>query len=428
MEETAMTKRNVLLGAVALVGALSMVAPVEAKTTLHLLTAQPAEELQPVVKAFEAANPDIKIETETVPYENYAAQIASRMGSKDPTLEVYFVDAPQVPAMASKGWLVNFDDQKGDIEAATNPRARPALVYKGSYWALPYTTSVQLLFYNKDLLAKAGIPTPSAAEADRPTWEHVVELATKAQAAGAKWGLQLEQNGRYYQSQAIFESAHAGSGLMGDDLLTPAVNTDKWIATATWYQSIFNDGVAPRNIAAEQQNDIFRNGQAAFFWGGTWNLARFNTTPGLNYGVVASPYFASGKPATPTDAWDIGVSPYAGNIDAARKFALYMTLGDGVKYSAQGAHIPLNSAAYEDYMRIAKDAAVGNEAKSIVDTAKTVISYELKDAVVSRPRSIGFVILDDVMARTFLDIQGGADVKATLDGAEVDLKSSFSRL
>jgi multiple sugar transport system substrate-binding protein len=423
-----MTKRIVLLSALAVAGTVGLAASALAETTLHFLTAQPVEELHPVVQAFEAANPDIKIETETVPYENYAAQIASRMGSHDPTLEVYFVDAPQVPAMASKGWLVNLDDLKADIEAATNPRARPALVYKGSYWALPYTTSVQLLFYNKDLLAKAGIPAPSAAEANRPTWEHVVEMAKKAQAAGAKWGLQLEQNGRYYQSQALFESSGAGPGLVGDDLLTPAVDTDKWIATATWYASIFNDGIAPRNIAAEQQNDIFRNGEAAFFWGGTWNLARFNTTPGLHYGVVASPYFVAGKPATPTDAWNIGISPYAGNMEAARKFALFMTLGEGAKYSAMGAHIPLNPAAYDEYMRLAKDTAVGDEAKKEMDIAKEVIAYELKDAVVSRPRSVGFVILDDVMARTFLDIQGGANVKATLDATQAQLKSSFSRL
>ena len=91
------------------------------------------------------------------------------------------------------------------------------------------------------------------------------------------------------------------------------------------------------------QNDIFRNGEAAFFWGGTWNLARFNPTPGLHYGVVASPYFAGGKPATPTDAWDIGVSPYSANKDLARKFALFMTLGNGAKYIALGAHIPLNA-------------------------------------------------------------------------------------
>ena len=63
---------------------------------------------------------------------------------------------------------------------------------------------------------------------------------------------------------AIVGAAYA-SGLTGADLLTPAVNTDKWIQTATWYQSIFNGGVAPRNIAAEQSNDIFRNGDAAFF-------------------------------------------------------------------------------------------------------------------------------------------------------------------
>ena len=424
-----MTKRKILLGAAALAGTLGIVAPAWAQTTLHLLTAQPVEEMQPVVQAFEAANPDVKIETETVPYENYAAEIASRIGSQDPTLEVYFVDAPQVPAMASKGWLVNFDDVKSDIEAATNERARPALLYKGSYWALPYTTSVQLLFYNKDILAKAGIPAPSSAEADRLTWQQAVALAKKAQTAGAaKWGLQLEQNGRYYQSQSFFESSGAGSGLTGDDLLTPAVNTDKWIQTATWYQTIFNDGVAPRNIAAEQSNDIFRNGDAAFFWGGTWNLARFNQTAGLHYGVVASPYMEGGKPATPTDAWNIGVSPYAGNKDLARKFALYMTLGDGAKYIALGAHIPLIASVYDEYMKRARDTATDDAGKKEMEVAHDVMAYELKDAVVSRPRSTGFVILDDVMAKTFLDIQGGADVKTTLDAAEDELKSSFSRL
>jgi multiple sugar transport system substrate-binding protein len=423
-----MTKRSVLLGAATLMAVLGMAAPATAKTTLHLLTAQPVEEMQPVVQAFEAANPDVKIETETVPYENYAAEIASRMGSQDPTLEVYFVDAPQVPAMASKGWLVNFDGVKTEIEAAINERARPALLYKGGYWALPYTTSVQLLFYNKDLLAKAGISNPSAAEADRLTWQQVVDTAKNAQKAGVKWGLQLEQNGRYYQSQSFFESSGAGPGLTGDDLLTPAVNTDKWIQTATWYQSIFNTGVAPRNIAAEQSNDIFRNGDAAFFWGGTWNLARFNQTPGLHYGVVASPYIAGGKPATPTDAWDIGVSPYAANKDLARKFALFMTLGDGAKYIALGAHIPLIASAYDEYMKRARDTAVDDAGKKEMKVARDVMAYELKDAVVSRPRSIGFVILDDVMARTFLDIQGGADVKTTLDASENQLKSSFSRL
>jgi multiple sugar transport system substrate-binding protein len=420
--------RDLIHGALLGVAMLGAASPALAQATVHLLSESPVEELAPEVQAFEAANPGIKVIQERVPYENYAAQIASRMGSKDPTLEVYWVDAPQVPAFASKGWLVNFDDIKSDIEAATNERARPALVYKGSYWALPFTTSVQLLFYNKDLLAKAGIAPPSPAEADRPTWQHVVELAKKAQSAGAKWGLQLEQNGRYYQSQSIFESSGAGPGLTGDDLLTPDVNSDKWIATATWYSTIFKDGVAPSGVSAEQQNDIFRNGESAFFWGGTWNFKRFNQTPGLNYGVVGTPFMEGGKPATPTDAWDIGISPFAANMDAARKLALFLTLGDGAKYLGNGFHIPLNPAAYDDYMKIAEDAATSPEQKKEIETAKGIIAYEEKDAVVSRPRSIGFVILDDVMGKAMSDIQSGADVKETLDDAQAQLVSSFSRL
>lgn len=80
-----MKKRIVAFGAMALVGALGVAAPAMAQTVLHLLSASPVEEMQPVIDAFEAENPGVKIETETVPYENFAAQIASRMGSQDPT-------------------------------------------------------------------------------------------------------------------------------------------------------------------------------------------------------------------------------------------------------------------------------------------------------------------------------------------------------
>jgi multiple sugar transport system substrate-binding protein len=421
------TNSGGLFGALVASVLLGMATGASAETTVHLLSDEPIDELVSMIKEFEAKNPGIKVVQETVPYDNYAAQISARMGSKDPSLEVYAVDAPQVPAYAAQGWLVNVDDLKAEIEGVANPRARPALSYQGHYWALPWLTSTQLLFYNKDLLAKAGIARLSAAEADRPTWEHILELAKKAQAAGAKWGVVLEQSDRYYQLQSLFESAGGGPGLAGEGLLTPAITTDKWISTANWYSDLFKGGLAPRGVATEQQNDLFRNGEVAFFVGGTWNFRRFNATKGLNYGVVANPYFAAGAPATPTDAWTIGISPFARNMDAARKLAIFMTLGEGTKFLGEGFHIPVSQASYDRYMEIAKETAAGPDAQKEMIAAKDVMAYDLKDAAVSRPRSTGFVVFEEVMRRAFDDIQNGAEVKATLADAEQQLKSALAR-
>jgi multiple sugar transport system substrate-binding protein len=58
-----------------------------------------------------------------------------------------------------------------------------------------------VLFYNKDLLQKAGITPPSGDPTGRLTWDQLLADARKAQQAGARWGFCFEQVDRYYQLQ-----------------------------------------------------------------------------------------------------------------------------------------------------------------------------------------------------------------------------------
>ena len=396
-----------------------------AATTLNFLTAEPPDVYAAAIAAFEKQNPDIKVQYERVPFDSMNAQIEARLGTKDPSIDVYAVDSPRVPAMAQRGYLLKFEDYRQQIDAITNPAARNALLYQKEYWALPLWTSTQLLFYNKDLLAKAGIQPPSAAEKDRPTWDKVLDMAKKAQAAGAKWGLILEQIDRYYQLQSLFESSGAGPGLTGDDMLTPNLTSEKWIATAQWYADLFANGISPRGVSSEQVADLFINGQVVFYVGGPWNFARFNAKQGLNYGIAGNPYFADGKPATPTDSWALGISPFTDQMDAAKKFADFISLNpEGSYLTVANLPIPpVNLKAYVTYIdKIEKNTG------AIGPTAKEVMTYELADASVSRPRSVGYVAFEEIMNRAFSDIRNGADVKATLQQAEAQLKSALSRL
>jgi multiple sugar transport system substrate-binding protein len=397
-----------------------------APVTINFLTAEQPQTFATAIAQFEKENPDIKVNFETVPFDSMVPTIESRIGGHDSSIDVFLVDTPRVPAMANSGYLLKINDELPKVKQVANAEAQGVLEYKGDLYALPFWSSTQLMYYNKDLLDKAGVAYPSADEKDRMTYKQTLAMAKKVQqATGAKWGFVFEQIDRYYQLQPIFESLGAGSGLTGPDNLTPDVNSPKWIEGGKFYASLFADGYSPRGITDDQMSSTFTSGQTVFYVGGPWQFGPFNATKGLHYGVAPVPYFEGGKPVTPTDSWGVAISPYAAHPAEAMKFAEYITLdpeGAGLIVKANPI-IPVNKLAYGPYIDwiASLDPKVGPDAKKIM-------TYELADTAISRPRSIGYVAFETVMNKAFSDMRNGADVKQSLDQAQQQLKSQLARI
>jgi multiple sugar transport system substrate-binding protein len=395
----------------------------QAQTVINFLTAEEPETFAAVIEAFQQAHPEYTVEHTSVPFENMNQQIEARIGGQDPGIDVYLVDTPRVPAYVSRGYLLELEDMREAVEAVTNETARAVLEADGTLYALPLWTSTQLMFYNKDLLDAAGIEYPSSEESERLTVEEVTELARKAQEAGAEWGLIPEQIDRYYQLQAFFESAGAGPGLSGEGNMTPDLTSDKWIETAEWYRSLFEDGISPRGISVDQMSSVFTSGDVAFYIGGPWQFRPF-TEAGINFGVAPVPAFEGGQPAVPTDSWGVGINPYAGDMEGARLFAEYITINpEGAGIISRGHPIPpVNQTAYDAYI-----AEIEQLYPAIGADARKIMTYELANHSVSRPRSVGYVAFEEVMNRAFSDIRNGAEVRPTLEQAQNQLQRTLSR-
>ena len=394
-------------------------------TTLNFLAAERPDVFKPVIAAFEKANPGTTVAYTQVPFDSLNAQIQARVGSQDPGIDVFAVDTPRVPAFASRGFLLDLGQERSQIEAVDDRTAIGAVSADGKIWAFPMWTSTQLLFFNLDLLTKAGVGAPASAVVGRLTWNATLDDARKVQKAGSRWGFTFEQVDRYYQLQPLFENADAGSGLTGTDNLQPDIDTPAWNKTAAWYAALFASGLSPRGVSPEQTPDLFANGQVAFFEGGPWNFAKFDQASGLHYAVAAVPYFAGGHPATPTDSWAIGISPYAAHKDVALKFAEFLSISPEGNYLTVSANPlpPTNRTAYARYL--AGIAALGH---GIGPAAHDIIVHEIADTAVERPRSVGYVAFEDVMNRTFSDIRNGANVSAALAAAQSQLASTLARV
>lgn len=417
--------RRCLLLAFCAVFPLLAVNAAAGQTTVNFLGEALPEIFAPVIEAFEKANPDIKIQYQQVPFEDLNAAIQARVGQGDSSIDVFEADTPRIPAFASKGYLRELEFLRPKIEAAIpSQTALNEVSYKDKLYAFPMWNATQMIFYNRDLLKKAGVPEPSASVDDRMTWEEFNELARTVQKkAGTKWGWTFQQIDRYYQLQSLFESAGAGPGLTGPNLLEPDLLGEKWIETAKWYGSIYEEGVAPRGVTPYQSYDLFSNGESPFIITGQWSINRF-LKAGVDFGVAPLPYFAGGKPVTPTGSWSLALNPHAANPEAAQKFLEFATLtGEGAYLTVSvNPFIPVNAEAYQTYLKVL------GELTSKIGPAIDIVNYEVANTAVGRPRTIGYVAFETIMNKAFSDIRNGADAKATLEEAQRQLTSTLKRI
>lgn len=421
----ALSRRAVLGGTAAAAAFAGSRAARADQMTLRFLFSQPADAFDPAIAEFQKRNPGITIQKQQVPFDQLNAQVQSRLGSRDASIDVYGADEPRIPAFVHRNFLADLTALLPELKKVADPQSVEATSVDGKLWALPLWTSTQLLYYNKALLTKAGVPLPAADPAQRLTWETLIDQARKARAAGAKWGFSFDQVDRYYELQPLYESAGAGPGLTGDGMMTPAITTQPWIDTTEWYRSIYADGTAPRGVAYEQIPTLFANGQIAFLVGGPWNLPLLERSKELEFGIAPMPYFAKGKPATPTGSWSLGVSPYSPNKDAAIAFAKFMTLDkDGALLSTAKLPLPpANGEASAPYYQ--QQTANGGAATA---QFTKLVEYELAHTAVGRPRSIGYVAFEEIMNKMFSDVRNGAEAKPRLETAQQALTSAFSRL
>lgn len=392
--------------------------------TITMIGADPIENFEPVIAAFQEKNPNITVEYQNVPFDQYNNVIQQRVGGKDPEVDVYLADAGAIGSLADRGYLLDLSEYADRVADSSLAAAGEANVYQGKTWALPMWTSLQLLYYNKDLLDAAGIDYPGATSDDRLTWEQVTADATAAQEAGATWGLLFDQTDRYYQLQALPESAGGGSGATGDELLTADVTNDGWQKSMSWYGSLFADGLSPRGVDTGQMGQLFNDGDAAYFVSGPWSIGGIRETD-INYGIAPHPYFEGGTPAMPTGSWNIAISPASDAVEASKKFIEFVSLdAEGNDLSASKVIIPpTNVESFDGYI---ERADVLDEPTT--DGLGALTLSELETSAVNRPNSPGFTQLQDVLGRAFADIRNGADVATTLEQAQEELQGLWDRL
>jgi multiple sugar transport system substrate-binding protein len=149
-----------------------------ASTTISFLNPHPGA-YDALIADFEKQNPTIRVEQQSVPFDQMVSQTQARLASRDRSIDVVSVDPPRLAGMVAQGFLTDESAALPRLKASASAVGVDLVVVDGRLHAYPLWTSDAYLFYNRDALMKAGLPFPGPVDADRLTWEQVLDGARR---------------------------------------------------------------------------------------------------------------------------------------------------------------------------------------------------------------------------------------------------------
>jgi len=162
---------------------------------------------------------------------------------------------------------------------------------KGKLYAIPFDVHPIIMYYNKDLFAKAGIAKVPE------TLAELQETASLVQAKTGAIGIAADNTASTYKAYTLarlFMSFLKEQGVNTLDARNMKANFNN-TAGVKAYQAVYDMvniwKVTPKGLDYDFSVKYFKEGNAAIHFNGVWVTGLFEEQKGLNFGAVALPPF-----------------------------------------------------------------------------------------------------------------------------------------
>ncbi|MGS2778074.1 sugar ABC transporter substrate-binding protein [Robertmurraya sp. GLU-23] len=208
-----------------------------------------------------------------------------------------------------------------DVQSIYTEVAMKSQMVENKVYGLPKAVETTMLYYNKDLVSEAELPTTLDG------WYDYSKKVTD----GENFGF-LALFDQIYYAQSIM-SGYGGYIFGADDKgnYDPAdlgLNNKGALEGAEYIQKFYKEGLFPAGIIGEQGinvlESLFTEGKAAAVISGPWNIEPF-TKAGINFGVTKLPELSNGENMSSfVGVKSYNVSAYSKNAELAEKLVVFL--------------------------------------------------------------------------------------------------------
>ncbi|WP_169946230.1 extracellular solute-binding protein [Microbispora sp. H11081] len=300
---------------------------------------------QEIVKGFEAAYPNIKVNYVNVPFADARDKFKTAAQSGSGAPDVLRTDVGWVAEFASLGYLAPLDGTTAvDKPEELLPVPAASARFGGKTYGVPQVTDTLGLLYNKELLKKAGYDEPPATMADLKK----VALDVKSKTGAGGIALNVDA---YFLLPFIYGE---GGDFVDVQNKKITISSPQSVAGVRIVEDLITSGAAVKPALQDSYTNAqtaFKDGKVAMIFNGPWSNADnlggkvFKDNPD-NFGVAPVPA-GSAKAGSPLGGHDYTVYAGSKNLEASYLFVRYMASAESqAKIAGKLGLLPTRTPAY----------------------------------------------------------------------------------
>ncbi len=313
--------------------------------------------LQGVITGWNQRNPSQKVTLLLLPEasNDQLAQLVANLQAKSAEYDVIDMDVIWTAEFASNGWIIPLPQSQFPLGEFLKPAVDTAM-YQGRLYAVPDYSNADLLYYRKDILAKAGKQPPK-------TWAQLQKLA---ETVAPKYGL-YGYAGTFAPYEGLTVNFAEAVQSAGGSILSPegtkvTVNSASALQGLEFLVNGFQQGWIPQvalTYEEESAQNAFEAGQFLFL--DNWpDVNAALSVPGPRnkvygkFGIAALPGL-DGTGSSSLGGANLAISAYSQHQRTALNFIKYMTdLPNERQMLEQGSFPPVWTKLYTDKSLISR--------------------------------------------------------------------------
>jgi len=347
-----------------------------------------------------AAEVNATIDHQSVPYPQYNPKVLQMVSTKTMP-DLLMINNPDLPQFAATGALRDLEKLDVDTDQFLESVLEVGKYEDKLYGLAPNVNSL-VLFYNKTMLAEAGVEVPT-------TWEEL-GAAAAALTQGDRYGFTYSASTGTEGTWTFipFLWSNGGSQL--------ELDAPEAVEALTFYTDLALDGYVSKSVVNWSQADAkdqFASGKAAMMINGPWQIPALNDTEGLDWGSATIPVPEAGDtPIAPLggELWTVPASDADREARSASVVACLNSEDKQLETALTNNTVPSNKAAAEELV------AQQPEMASIVETVTT--AYPLTGDSGLQWNDVNMALSAAIQAV----ISGQADAQTALEAAQAEVQ------
>jgi multiple sugar transport system substrate-binding protein len=302
-------------------------------------------------EAFMRDNPDIQVRVQVIPSEGYNERVFTSIGGGNAP-DIFNSGDVVIPSIVQRNVAQDLNtliEQENYDLTEFYPEVIEGLTFQDQLVGLTDNWDTQVMYYNRDLFERAGVPEPTADW----TWDDVVSAAeqiTTGSGGSKTYGLLYETWFAPLHDQVY----SFGGEVFSEDGTSCELDQPESVAALQSIVDVMQAGLAPQPQVFEQEGQdpfsIFAAGRAGMWIGsGRWSAFDLQGVEELDWAIAPRP----NGPNTPRSNFFhlamYAITSQSNDAESSWEFLKYMVSEEGVEAAFESMQgIPARQSLAED--------------------------------------------------------------------------------